>query len=253
MSTAADASVPPLSAGTYAQEVPDDVAIESVELSAPQRVRRALHDFYAGSLGLASRAGGDGPDRYVIGPASLAFTPISDAGDPFYHFALLVPGNRFEPAKQWLSGAAPLLPDIEGRTTFAFDFWDAQAAYVLDPAGNIVEVIAHRGVADAEATGAFAASEVSGLSEIGLVTTRTDTAVDALARASLPLWSGASTGGELAFCGAKAHTAIVCPRGRGWLPTNRPAEIHPVNVRIRGQDGQPRKLALLRHGNITIS
>lgn len=49
----------------------------------------------------------------------------------FYHSAVLVPGDRFDAALTWL------------RERVDLGFWDARACYCHDPAGNIVEPIAH--------------------------------------------------------------------------------------------------------------
>ena len=59
----------------------------------------------------------------------------------------------------------------------------------------------------------------------------------------LQLWSGGvQEAGGLGFVGRKAHTLIISGEGRGWLPTGRPAEPHPVGVTIRG--GEPGEAAL---------
>ena len=80
------------------------------------------------------------------------------AGAPFYHFALLVPGDRFDAALAWARERVELLPDREtGEVVFDFTNWDARAVYFHDPAGNIVELIAHRGIGEGGVTGPFAA------------------------------------------------------------------------------------------------
>ena len=124
-----------------------------VRLHAPAQSLRALTEFYSGRLGLQER----------IGETTLEFVPGD--GEPFYHFALLVPGDRFEPALEWARERVELLPDPEsGEAVFDFSNWDARACYFHDPAGNIVELIAHRGVGQAGAEGDFAGEELLGLS-----------------------------------------------------------------------------------------
>jgi hypothetical protein len=60
--------------------------------------------------------------------------------------------------------------------------------------------------------------------------------MDALGELGLELWSGAvpDSPSGLGFVGRKAHTLILCVPGRGWLPTGRPAEVHPVEVTVSG-------------------
>jgi len=177
-----------------------------VTLAAPAGLLPELDWFYDGLTGettLRFRAGG---------------------GDPFYHFALLVPGDRFDAAHVWAKEHFALLGGV-----FEFENWDARAVYFLDPAGNIVELIAHRGLEENGRTDDFRAEEIVGFSELGLVGDR----VERLSTLGLPLWAGTlDDAGALAFVGEKGRTLILAEEGRGWLPTGRPAEVHPVEFEL---------------------
>ncbi|MDQ4027088.1 MAG: hypothetical protein M3214_03440 [Actinomycetota bacterium] len=130
-----------------------------------------------------------------------------------------------------------LLPDPDsGDTVFDFRNWDAQASYCVDPAGNIVEFIAHRGVAENVSRGAFGSGELAGFSEVGLVVDDKLGVAQTLANeVGLHTWDGElNDPRRLAFAGERARTLILCPVGRGWLPTDRPAEMHPVEVVVQG-------------------
>src|SRR5690242_17559175 len=94
-----------------------------VTLAAPGHVVAKLTEFYDG----------------LTGETTLLFRAADD--EPFYHFALLVPGDRFDAAHAWADERFELVGGV-----FDFDNWDARAVYFLDPAGNIVELIAHRGL-----------------------------------------------------------------------------------------------------------
>jgi hypothetical protein len=210
--------------------------IARVELQSPRAALDELARFYGETLGLPVEASG-GAVLVRVGSAEVAFGAADRSARPFYHFALLVPGDRFAAAQAWIGKRTELLPGQDGAITFDFAFWDAQACYFHDPGENIVELIAHRGVDErgAGATGAFAATELAGISEIGIVTPRPAEAVAELEPLGLKLWSGsveATTG--LGFVGRKARTLIVSGAGRGWLPTGRRAEPHPVDVTITG-------------------
>jgi hypothetical protein len=193
-----------------------------VQLAAPPSSLHELDDFYLGRLGCAEMR---------IGETKLAFA--AGAGEPFYHFALLVPGNRFEHALEWVGERAELLRDpANGEAVFDFDNWDALACYFNDPAGNIVELIAHRGIDESEKEGPFAATELLGLSELGLVGDKRELAA-ALGDLGLEQWDGdLEDEARLGFVGEKARTFILSPEGRGWLPTSRPAEAHPCEVEL---------------------
>jgi catechol 2,3-dioxygenase-like lactoylglutathione lyase family enzyme len=177
--------------------------------------------------------------RLEVGVAGARLTFTGSAAQPFHHFALLAPGNRFEAGHAWLAERVELLPAREtSNTVFPFDFWDALACYFHDPAGNIVELIAHRGLGEApDARADFRGSELLGISEIGLVTADPAGAARVLRDdLGLELWSGAvpTDASGLGFVGRKAHTLILSMPGRGWMPTGRPAEPHRVDVTLSG-------------------
>jgi catechol-2,3-dioxygenase len=191
--------------------------------------------FYGQTLGFAVERR---DDRVVVpvGPDRLELVATGDGTDPFHHFARLVPGDRFEPARAGRGERAGRRARDDGETVFPFGFWDARAVYFHDPAGNVVELIAHDGVAEQGAGGGFSAAELAGLSEVGIVVDSPAAAVATLERElGLELWSGDAE--QLAFVGAKAHTLILAPPGRGWLPTGRPAEPHAAAVTVSGGAG----------------
>jgi catechol 2,3-dioxygenase-like lactoylglutathione lyase family enzyme len=200
------------------------VHFRKVRLRAAEQSLGTLAEFYCQLLGLPG---------LTVGETTLEFAPGD--GEPFYHFALLAPGDRLPDVLAWARERVELLPDSDsGEVVFDFSNWEAQACYFHDPAGNIVELIAHRGVGEAGATGRFAGRELLGVSELGLVG---DTA--AMARLlrrelGLELWDGSLEEGRLAFLGERARTLILGPAGRGWLPTGRPAELHPVEAELSG-------------------
>jgi hypothetical protein len=189
---------------------------------------------YETVLGLPTRVA-DGGFTVTVGETELTFT--SAPGEPFYHFALLVPGDRFDAALAWIGARVTLLPH-PGDPEVVFDFpdWDAQACYFHDPAGSIVELIAHRRREATAVSGPFAAGELIGLSELGLVGRPTAMAPPLTERLGLPVWDGRVADHDaLAFLGEAARTLILVPAGRGWLPTGRPAELHPTEAVLSGE------------------
>jgi hypothetical protein len=202
------------------------VRFRHVRLQAPPGSESVLEDFYAERLGLEGGV--------KIGETQLSFR--SGTGEPFYHFALLVPGNRFDAALEWIGERTELLPDPEtGEAVFDFDNWDAIACYFHDPVGNIVELIAHRGIDESSTEGPFSTAELVGLSELGLVGDKAELAAALHDELGLDQWDGdLDHEARLAFVGEKARTFILSPEGRGWLPTGRPAEAHPCEVELAG-------------------
>jgi catechol 2,3-dioxygenase-like lactoylglutathione lyase family enzyme len=199
-----------------------------VRLQAPEGSFSILDDFYGEQLGFKRTA----QSGVMIGETGLVFE--GGSGEPFYHFALLVPGNRFDKALEWIAERTEVLPDLEtGEVVFDFDNWSALACYFHDPAGNIVELIAHRGVDETSTQGSFSAAEVVGFSELGLVGDRAEMAAALYSELGLEQWAGdLADEARLAFVGQKARTFILSSEGRGWLPTGRPAEAHPCDVEL---------------------
>jgi catechol 2,3-dioxygenase-like lactoylglutathione lyase family enzyme len=205
-----------------------------VGLDAPAALLPELTEFYAGRLELRLGQPNDTGLALEVGETVLDFA--LGGGSPFYHFALLVPGDRFEAALAWADDRVELLPDPEtDEVVFDFTDWDARAVYFHDPAGSIVELIAHRGVGEGGRSGAFEPAELLGLSEVGLVCDPPAVAERLRRELGLELWDGSVAGGaRLAFVGEKGRTLILCRAGRPWLPTGRPAEAHPVEVVLAG-------------------
>lgn len=195
------------------------VRFAQVTLSAPVDLR----DFYGGELGL--RVAGE---QIVVGETRLRFE-VEQGSGAFYHFAFLLPGDRFAPALAWARERVELLGDV-----FVSESWDSRAVYFHDPGGNIVELIAHRGLDESGRSGPFVGEELSGLSELGIVGD-TPHLLRRLETEGLGLWSGTvEEPDRLAFVGEKGRTLILAPPGRGWLPTDRPAEPHPVEATLAG-------------------
>lgn len=211
------------------------MSFRRVRLHASTAVLPDLADFYGDTLGLPIARSSSDVVAVEVGETTLEFQ--AGRGDPFYHFAFLVPGDRFDAAHRWAAERLAILPDGNtGEEVFEFENWDAQALYFHDPAGSIGELIAHRGTGESGTTGAFQPSELIGFSEVGIVGDPPSLA-EALARAcALEVWSGTvAEEGRLAFVGEKARTLILARAGRPWLPTWRPAEAHPVEVVLEGR------------------
>jgi catechol 2,3-dioxygenase-like lactoylglutathione lyase family enzyme len=209
-----------------------------VKLNAAEGRAQALQRFYGEELGFADVRRGEGTSPvFEVGTTVIEFMPVG-RGRPFYHFALRVPRNRFTAAREWLAERTDLLRDEEsGETTFRFDNWNADACYALDPCGNIVELIAHRELPEEGAEGtAFSADEVLGVCELGLVGSDTAKMASALGTLGIPLWDGTvNEPGRLAFMGDREGVLILAPEGRGWMPTGRAAQRHPVDAVVSGE------------------
>jgi catechol 2,3-dioxygenase-like lactoylglutathione lyase family enzyme len=206
------------------------VRFARVTLAATPRLLQRLEAFYGTTLGLPHRGLGDG---FAVGETALAF--VAGRGEPFYHLALLVPDDRWDAARAWVAERVELLRDpATGTDQFDFSGWEARAVYFHDPAGSIVELIAHAGIGAQGRGGEFSAAELGGVSEVGLVGDTAAMATSLRYRLGLELWDGAVGEETVGFVGEKARTFVLAPPGRGWLPTRRPAERHPLDVVLAG-------------------
>lgn len=207
-----------------------------VTLLADETRAEALRDFYGHALGLPTA----GPLAFRLGTTTLEF--LVAQGEPFYHFAVRVPRNRFEAAREWLGERAELLPDQEtGEARFDFSFWNAEACYAHDPCGNIVELIAHHELPEETPHGGpFSGGELLGVCELGVPGPDIPAMAKALAALGIELWDGTvDEPGRLAFMGARDGVLILAPLGRGWMPTGRPAEPWPADAVVSGRrDGE---------------
>ncbi|MHB8659361.1 MAG: VOC family protein [Solirubrobacteraceae bacterium] len=215
-------------------QVTDPPVIESAGFDVAIQSLEDLHGFYGESLGLRCVVDGRDHLQVDVGPARLSFLGV-DHGRPFHHFALLVSAGRFSAAADWLSDTADLLSKAgEIETIFAFDSWDARACYALDPAGNVLELIAHNCTGIADQPGRFSGDELLGISEVGLVVSHRQDAVRGLAAAGLRCWAGElGRPGRLVFIGRQANTLILSPPGRAWLPTELAAGLYGCTTVIR--------------------
>lgn len=208
--------------------------ILEVALSVGTGSLTEMRRFYVDRLGCTPIESESERLAVQLGETALRFAAVD--GEPFYHFAFLVPGDRHDAAMFWARSHVDLLPADDGNRVFAFDFWDARACYFHDPAGNIVELVAHHGISHNGRSGPFSAREIVGISEIGIVGEPWDLAERLATNVGLELWDGVvGRPDRLAFVGQKARTLILASEGRPWLPTGRPAESHPVEVTVAGE------------------
>jgi hypothetical protein len=79
--------------------------------------------------------------------------------------------------------------------------------------------------------------------ELGLVVPDKPEAAQALGQLGIGLWDGTlELPDRLAFMGGRDGVLILSPPGRGWMPTGRPAELHPASVVVGG--GREAEVAL---------
>jgi hypothetical protein len=188
----------------------------------------ALEYFYAELLGLPKVGNG----IFLIGSSCLHFVerPNSSAK---YHFAINIPENQIQEAISWLERRTPILLETSQKPV-VFPDWDAHSVYFLDPAGNILELIARHELHNAS-DAPFSAGSLLCISEIGLPVP------DALVFAG---WVGETLGilsyrdGETSFAplGDAHGLMIAVALGREWFPqTGVLAAAHYTRLELVGE------------------
>ena len=218
---------PPASADTG-----DGGSVEFHELHLHTHRPEELRTFYRDVLELDVGEEG-GAVVVAAGKTRLRFTAV-DGSEPFYHFAFTIPENKLERAMEWIEPRCPLLHHRpSGGPVVHFRSWNAHSVYFFDPAGNIVELIAHHRLPNA-APGAFSSADILHASEIGLVVPRVSQTVASLER---ELGLGVYVDGwpNFAPVGDIHGVFIVVREERIWLPTDDVAAVvFPTEVVLAG-------------------
>jgi catechol-2,3-dioxygenase len=203
--------------------------------------------FYSRVLELPVEAAGDDALVLRCGRSVLRF----HAGEGSYHVAFGVPGNRFEDARAWLAERVDLLTE-DGSDRFDFSDWDGEACYTLDPAGNVIELIALHGLDNAE--GFPGGDGLTCIAELGLpVPDVLATTAELEVAVGITTWDGDPPSAGFSAIGARGASFIVVPAGRNWYPTDRPNVVAPVAARIEADreavvepEGTPYRLEFTR-------
>lgn len=199
----------------------------------------ALRTFYNQRLDLPITDVRSSKFTIDIGKTCLTFSEATGGTDPFYHFAVNIPRNQFTSAKEWLANRVELLRTEDGEDEFTFEFMNAKAVYFIDPAGNIVELIARQNLSNDSAQ-PFCEDEFLEISEIGLpVREVLSTARELETNLDIPLYEGYSedfeSSSQFTCMGDDHALLILVPIERPWFPTEtQEAETHPTEVVLTG-------------------
>lgn len=177
--------------------------------------------------------------------ATLLYFKQATVGEaPFYHFAINIPSNAIQQAVAWLEGkATPIF--IKDYNSIIADFvnWDAASVYFYDPAGNIVELIARKGI-QIEMHEPFSSKQFLHVSEVGLVVPQ------AFLEAQTSMWlndyglhyfSRQKPFPSFKAIGDDHGLFIIVAEGRPWYPTQKASNLSPLQVDF-SVDGKPYKL-----------
>ena len=193
---------------------------------------KTLQEFYSSILELPVRSPDEKKINIKIGAGNLVFTETTKA-EPFYHFAINIPANKIEEAKDWLSNKVRLLWMEDYENDIAdFVNWHARSVYFYDPAGNIVELIARFDLNN-NASETFSARQFLSVNEVGLVFSSESFDKEIMHLGSLYSLSYFDKQPPLPkfrAMGDDEGLFVIVPEHRNWYPTDKPSGKFPMIV-----------------------
>jgi catechol 2,3-dioxygenase-like lactoylglutathione lyase family enzyme len=189
--------------------------------------------FYGGRLGLPVREIGDEVE-VTLRESAIRFRRGEPGLDARYHFAINVPAGSIRRAVEWLRERhEPLTFDGDPVRT---DVGDG-CVYFLDPAGNVVELIAGPHLEDRG--GDFGSGSLIEIAEIGVASADPPATVAAVEDSfgEGVYWDGGPDS-ELTAVGDRHAVVIVAPVGRGWIPVDLTARLLPTEIVASGSEAR---------------
>ena len=167
-----------------------------------------------------------------VGSTDLVFTH-SGIADPFYHFAINIPANKIDEAKSWLADRVELVWMDDYKSNIAdFVNWHAKSVYFIDPAGNIVELIARFDLNN-KTIEPFSSAQFLSISEMGLVFKGEELNVSTenlLQQFQLDYFEKQPPLPQFKAIGDDEGLFIVVPDNRNWYPTTKASGIFPMTI-----------------------
>lgn len=174
-------------------------------------------------------------DRFTVqaGYSSLTFAYQDIEGEeaPYYHFAINIPENKLDEAKSWIESQVELGTENGSDISYS-ELWDSHSVYFLDPAGNILELIARHTMDNAVDRPFDPTRDLLGISEMGLPTKDVPRAVDELEALGIPTYKRRDP--VFNPVGDEEGIFIVVSPGRRWHFTNLTAACFPFHANVKG-------------------
>jgi catechol 2,3-dioxygenase-like lactoylglutathione lyase family enzyme len=196
--------------------------------------------FYSATLDLPLLAETSNSFTVRAGATQLYFQEAQQ--DALYHIAFMIPHTLYQEAKSWIQRRMPLLLK-DGKDEIFFSGLNARSFYFCDLVGNILEYIAYYDH-DSAPAGAFSASSLLRVSEIGLPVEDVPALANLLREQFAIEPYGGSVSRDFAFLGDRFGQFVAVRIGRPWLPTDTVlATVAPVQVTINGREKRQVQLA----------
>ena len=207
------------------------------KLSLQTAYLKTLQEFYSSILELPVQSPGENKINIKVGGNDLVFTETTKA-EPFYHYAINIPANKIEEAKDWLSNRVRLLWMEDYKDDIAdFVNWNAKSIYFYDPAGNIVELIARFDLNN-NASEMFSPDQFLSINEVGLVFTNENFEKEIMSLGdsySLSYFDKQPPLPKFRAMGDDHGLFVIVPEHRNWYPTDKPSGIFPLSVEFENE------------------
>lgn len=162
-----------------------------------------------------------------IGTSTLTFQESEQS--TLYHFAINIPGNQFTLAKHWALKRVVLNREDAVDEVY-YPRFDADAFYLEDPAGNVIELIARRNV---DKWSDFTVKSLLNLSEISITTPFVEEVGEQLQSIGIPISGHVDIEpNELNFLGSKDTYILLVPPHRRWYFSKRISKTSPLEIEL---------------------
>ncbi len=204
---------------------------------------KKTRQFYSKTMGFPIIAETEEMVSFRVFKSVLTFR--AGAAKPIYHFAFNITNNRFSDAFEWMNSKVDVLLTSSGLPIIGFDDWNAQAFYFHDNNGNILEFLVRFDL-PYQSTRPFSIADIREICEVGIVTDDVPATAAALnTKYKVPYFVKAKPTDNFTVLGDEYGLMIITKAGRGWLPTNKPAQKFPMSI-VFGDAAQPNSPGVYR-------
>ncbi|MFJ3383477.1 MULTISPECIES: VOC family protein [unclassified Curtobacterium] len=157
----------------------------------------------------------DAAVRVRVGHTEVVHVEADFDGD--HHLAFTIPTGSFDQADRWIGERAAVLTRDGVREFAGPAGWNSRSVYFDGPDGQVLEFIERRDLTP-DHDGPFTVSSITGVSEVGVVTTDVLRTAAELGRNGVAPYAAAPSPAFAAVGDVHGLLVLVAP-GRPWLPT----------------------------------
>ena len=169
---------------------------------------------------------------FNVGNSKLIFEQTYIDKNPKYHFALNIPSNKIDEAKNWALQRVNLI-SMDNSFIANFENWNAKAIYFFDNNKNIVELISRTDLNN-ESEIPFSEKAILSINEIGLVIDKPlKTADEIIQKFKTSYFSKGPKREDFVAVGNDEGLFVISNPNRNWYPTNESAEKWSVKAKFK--------------------